>query len=177
MDQILQLQQGQIAYLGGEFPQFGDGVRVHGEGEAGAAHSSLPWTARWTGTATVARGASSPVCGVGEVPADRERTMRAMRARTTARLLASGLYSVTDAVDDASEVSDAVSSGLKGDTDALWGQAAGLAAGIAVESACQFAGFAGAPTAGVGAVAVEVGCAYASTAVGDWTASTVESNL
>ncbi|MFD8299010.1 hypothetical protein ACFYUE_19515 [Streptomyces bauhiniae] len=64
-----------------------------------------------------------------------------------------------DAVDDASEVPDAISSGAKGDTDALWGQAAG----IAVESACQFvAGFAGAPTVAVGAVAVEVGCAYAS---------------
>ncbi|MGW1466572.1 RHS repeat-associated core domain-containing protein [Streptomyces sp. NPDC002308] len=90
----------------------------------------------------------------------------------------SGLYSITDAVDDATDVTDAVSSGLQGDTDALWGQVAGIATGILIESACQFvAGFAGAPTAGVGAVAVEVGCAYASAAAGDWVAGTVESQL
>ncbi|MFD8258733.1 hypothetical protein ACFV19_07280 [Streptomyces griseoluteus] len=84
-----------------------------------------------------------------------------------------GLYSVADAVDDAGEeVPGATSSGLQGSTGALWGQAAC----IAVESACRFvAAFAGAPAVNV--VAIEVGCAYASTAVGEWTASTVESNL
>ncbi|WP_247613070.1 RHS repeat-associated core domain-containing protein [Streptomyces galbus] len=94
------------------------------------------------------------------------------------RIDPSGLYSLADAIDDGKEVYDAVSSGVRGDTDALVGQASGIAAGILVESACQFvAGFAGAPTAGVGAVAVEAGCGYASTAVGDWTANTVEDKL
>ncbi|WP_455569845.1 RHS repeat-associated core domain-containing protein [Streptomyces roseus] len=94
------------------------------------------------------------------------------------RIDPNGLYSLTDAVDDAKEVSDAVSSGLEGDTDALWGQVAGLATGIVIESACQFvAGFAGAPTAGAGAVAVEAGCAYGSAAAGDWVGNSVESSL
>lgn len=89
-----------------------------------------------------------------------------------------GEYSLSDAVDDAGTVTEAVQNGLNGDTDALWGQVAGLAVGITIESGCQFvAGFAGAPTAGVGAAAVEVGCAYASSAADDWTANYVENSL
>ncbi|MCT9089720.1 DUF6531 domain-containing protein [Streptomyces sp. ASQP_92] len=89
-----------------------------------------------------------------------------------------GLYSLTDLPGDVKDVTDAVSSGLEGDTDALWGQAAGIATGIAIESGCQFAaGFAGLPTGGTGAVALEVGCAYASTAAGDYVSGKVEDSL
>ncbi|MEU3529680.1 RHS repeat-associated core domain-containing protein, partial [Streptomyces sp. NPDC038707] len=82
------------------------------------------------------------------------------------RIDPTGTISLGGAIDDGKEVYDAVSSAAQGDTDALVAQASGIAAGIVVESACQFvAGFAGAPTAGAGAVAVEAGCGYASTAV------------
>ncbi|MET9365227.1 RHS repeat-associated core domain-containing protein [Streptomyces sp. NPDC006632] len=89
-----------------------------------------------------------------------------------------GLYSLSDLPGDVKDVSDAVSSGLEGDTDALWGQAAGIATGIAIESGCQFAaGFAALPTGGTASAALEVGCAYASTAAGDYVSGKVEDGL
>lgn len=73
---------------------------------------------------------------------------------------------------------DAVSSGARGDADALLAQASGIAAGIVVESACQsVAGFAGGTDRRCRSSGVEAGCGYASTAVGDCTSNAVENKL
>ncbi|WP_285737167.1 RHS repeat-associated core domain-containing protein [Kitasatospora phosalacinea] len=77
--------------------------------------------------------------------------------------------------DDANDVISTLQDAEEGDGAGLLGDLAGVATGIAVESGCQFvAGLAAAPTAGIGGMAVEVGCAAIATSVGDRASSYVE---
>ncbi|MFJ8298267.1 RHS repeat-associated core domain-containing protein [Streptomyces sp. NPDC094447] len=89
-----------------------------------------------------------------------------------------GLSWVSAIAEGAGDVTEAISNGLNGDTDALWGQAAGIATGIAIESACAFvAGATAVPTGGVAAFALGAGCTIAAAAAGDYVGGKVEDGL
>ncbi|MFF0276907.1 RHS repeat-associated core domain-containing protein [Streptomyces sp. NPDC004330] len=89
-----------------------------------------------------------------------------------------GLSWVSAIAEGAGDVTEAISNGLNGDTDALWGQAAGIATGIAIESACVFvAGATVVPTGGVAAFALGAGCTVAAAAAGDYVGGKVEDGL
>ena len=80
-----------------------------------------------------------------------------------------GTANILGISEDIKTVTGAFQHGLNGNTAALWGDVAGVATGIIVESACQFvAGLAAAPTAGVGGVLVETACIAASSYAGKW---------
>jgi RHS repeat-associated protein len=89
-----------------------------------------------------------------------------------------GLLNFYGLYEDVKTVGNTLQHGFQGNTAALWGDLAGVATGIAIESACQFvAGFAGVPTEGVGAVAVETGCLVASSYAGQWVSGQVQSAM
>nr|WP_237546093.1 RHS repeat-associated core domain-containing protein [Streptomyces sp. SID5606] len=89
-----------------------------------------------------------------------------------------GLGWMSTIAEGAGDVTEAVSNGLQGDTDALWGQVAGLATGIAIESACAFvAGFTAVPTGGAAAFALGTGCTVVAAGAGDYVGGKVEDSL
>ncbi|MFJ3505381.1 RHS repeat-associated core domain-containing protein [Streptomyces sp. NPDC090135] len=94
------------------------------------------------------------------------------------RIDPSGLSWVSAIAEGAGDVTEAVSNGLQGDTDALWGQVAGLATGIAIESACTFVvGVTAVPTGGVAAFALGTGCTVVAAAAGEYVGGKVEDSL